>query len=363
MAKTSITLTHGRAGDYLGRASMKARDALARFEDLLVGCANGAYQGATGFEVASAQASGTATFSGTHGVSATGTVELTDVMGEYAVGTVTLGGGAGNVTIVIGGTSIGPVAFNTSDAQTATDCITAINANGTVAALVTATSGGSGVIVIDADAAGTAGNAITLTASRTAGTATASGATLAGGAQGSVTVTVDGTAVVTNTTNLTDTASATAVAAALEADSTLGPLLSAVGNAAVVEITWTEPGTDGNVTLAASSATGSATASDATLSGGTDDVGTVSISGVDVAVDVTGMTNTAAATAMAAAINAESTALVADNVTATSSGAVVTITAVQPGTTGNSITLAVSGGGLSRSGARLTGGTATSYTF
>lgn len=101
--------------------------------------------------------------------------------GSYASGSVTLGGGAGDVTIVINGTSVGPVAFNTSDTQTATDCATAINASG-VASLVTASAMGV-VITITADAIGTAGN-YTLTASRTAGSATASGATLTGGAAG-----------------------------------------------------------------------------------------------------------------------------------------------------------------------------------
>lgn len=100
---------------------------------------------------------------------------------SYAAGTVTLGGEAGDVTVTINGTAVGPVTFNTSDAQTALDTITAINANATTSALVTATSGGSGVITITADAAGSSGDAITLTASRTAGTATASGATLTGG--------------------------------------------------------------------------------------------------------------------------------------------------------------------------------------
>lgn len=100
-----------------------------------------------------------------------------------ATGTVTLTGGAGDVTITVGGTAVGPVAFNVSDAQTATDCITALNANATVAALVTASSGGSGIILLTADTSGPTGDTITLTASRTAGAATASGATLSGGSE------------------------------------------------------------------------------------------------------------------------------------------------------------------------------------
>lgn len=112
-----------------------------------------------------------------------GTVAL-DSNGAHATGTVTLGGGAGNVTVTVGGTAVGPVAFNTSDTQTAADTVTALNANATVSALVTATSVGP-VITLTAVNAGTAGNSITLSASRTAGTATASGATLTGGNDGS----------------------------------------------------------------------------------------------------------------------------------------------------------------------------------
>lgn len=113
-----------------------------------------------------------------------GTAAL-DSNGAHATGTVTLSGGAGDVTVTIGGTAVGPVAFTVSDAATATATIAAINANTTVAALVTASSGGSGIILLTAEQGGTAGNSITLTASRTAGSAAVSGATLAGGSDGS----------------------------------------------------------------------------------------------------------------------------------------------------------------------------------
>lgn len=104
--------------------------------------------------------------------------------GAHAVGAVTLAGGAGNVTVVVGGTSVGPVTFVTSDTVTAAAVVTALNANATIAALVTATSVGP-VITLTAKQGGTVGNTITLTASRSAGTATASGATLTGGNDGS----------------------------------------------------------------------------------------------------------------------------------------------------------------------------------
>lgn len=65
--------------------------------------------------------------------------------------------------------------------------------------------------------------------------------------------------------------------------------------------------------------------------------------------------DTATATALAAAINADAT--VKTFVTATSAAGVVTLTAISPGTMGNSMSLVASGTGSSASGARLTGGT------
>ena len=261
MAQTGIILTHSRASDYQGKASMSARDAAHRFERLLTGCVSGSYPGATGFTVASETASGTVTFSGSQGVQASGTV--------------TLGGDAGDVTVVIGGFSVGPVPFDTDDTVTALAVAIAIGEDIPASGIVTASAAGD-VVTITAIAYGTAGNAITLTASRTAGTATASGATLAGG---------------------------------------------------------------------------------------TDNTGTITINGVAVAEDVTGLSDTAAASLLAASINAETDPLVDGVVTATSSAGVVTISAAAPGVGGNAITLAASGTGLTASGARLTGGASTSYTF
>lgn len=83
---------------------------------------------------------------------------------------------------------------------------------------------------------------------------------------------------------------------------------------------------------------------------------TITINGV--AITATWTTSDAnTASLLAAAVNASANALVAGVVTATSALGVVTITAVQPGSTGNAITLAASGTGMTPSGARLTGGT------
>lgn len=98
-----------------------------------------------------------------------------------------------------------------------------------------------------------------------------------------------------------------------------------------------------------------------TIESGTGSVGG-SINGV--AITVTWATSdTASATALAAAINASGSALVSQHVTATSDAGVVTLTAKAPGPVGNAVTLAASGTGVTASGARLTGGTATTYTF
>lgn len=70
----------------------------------------------------------------------------------------------------------------------------------------------------------------------------------------------------------------------------------------------------------------------------------------------TGGGNNAAATSLAAAINASSTAGVVGCVTASASSAVVTITAAIPGKIGNAITLASSGATVAVSGARLANG-------
>lgn len=60
---------------------------------------------------------------------------------------------------------------------------------------------------------------------------------------------------------------------------------------------------------------------------------------------------------LAVAINTAGIALINDHVTAAAVGAVVHITATDPGVTGNAITLAAAGTGAVASGPRLTGGT------
>jgi phage tail sheath gpL-like len=74
----------------------------------------------------------------------------------------------------------------------------------------------------------------------------------------------------------------------------------------------------------------------------------------------TGVTDTASATSLAAAVNASATAIVANNVSATSSGAIITFTAKEQGTMGNLMTLAISAhGSVSTAVAGGTDGTVT----
>jgi hypothetical protein len=157
MAKTSITLTHGRASDYQGKASMTARDAAHRFERLLSGCVGGAYPGATGFDIAQTQATGTLTLS-----SASGTVGGT--INGVSVTVTASGGDIATATLLA-------AAINASANDLVRKQVTAsnLNASGTATAVVTLT----------AVAPGYAGNAITLAASGTG--VTASGARLTGG--------------------------------------------------------------------------------------------------------------------------------------------------------------------------------------
>lgn len=362
MATLTFTVQHGRTADYKGNGSMTGRGVTAQLANFLSAISSGNAP-VTNITVAQDNATGTVTLDTVvGGVAATGSVALSGVGGTAATGTVTLAGGAGNVTIVTDGTSVGPVAFNTSDAQTATDCITALNANGTFAAKALATSGGSAIVRITWLVKGTVGNSKTLTSSRSAGSATASGATLAGGAQGSVGVTVAGTLVTTNTTNLSDTAAATAIAAAIEADATLGPLLVSVGSTTNVSMTATTKGTAGNAfTLVSTSATGTATRSAATFANGVDCM-SVTVGGVQVKLGPEGLTDEATAEDMAAAINADATA--SKLVTATSDVEVVTLTANAGGLGGNvGLTATATSGTATASGATLTGGTESTFTF
>ena len=106
--------------------------------------------------------------------------------------------------------------------------------------------------------------------------------------------------------------------------------------------------------LANASGTPTAASGTLTLSTASGTVGG-SINGVSITVSASGG-DTATATALKNAINANTNALVSGFVTASSNAGVVTITATQKSAWGNAITLTASGTGVTASGARLTGG-------
>lgn len=230
--------------------------------------------------------------------------------------------------------------------QAATSLVACITAAAGLSGVVTATSS-SGVVTIRAATSGTAGNAITLASSDADGLAV-SGATLAN-------ATAPGTDEFDYTG--TDAQCCTSLAAAINACTALSGVVTAWASATVVTVRAVSAGTGGNsITLASSDA--QLAVSGANLSGGA----AVANNQFDF-----GGSDTETATALAAAINASTTAIINKHVTATSSGAVVTLTAVQPGHAGNAVTTATSGATLAITGsaARLTGGTETitSYSF
>jgi hypothetical protein len=143
----------------------------------------------------------------------------------------------------------------------------------------------------------------------------------------------------------------TSLAAAINACTALSGIVTAWASATVVTVRAVTVGTGGNsIGLASSDAQLAVSA--ANLSGG---------AAVANNVFDFGGTDTETATDLARAINASTTALVNKHVTATSSGAAVTITAAIPGHAGNAVTVAgtVSTLVFTDSVTRLAGGTET----
>jgi hypothetical protein len=304
---------------------------------------------------------------------ATGTLTAASAVAAdtCVVNGVTFTGVAGAVTL--GSTNF---SIDTGDTETATSLAAQINActDGRIAGVVTATSA-AGVVTVRAVSAGTGGNAITLVG--TAVRLAASGATLSGGA-----------AVANNQFEVvgTNTQVAADLARCINASSTalVSSHVYAVSTAAVVTLYAKYVGTAGNcITLASSDGTDLAV-SGARLSGGTEAssggaqaTGTLTLASVanGETCTVNGVTftahtntdganqfridgdDTADAAALCRAINNSTTAL-AQEVVATSSSGVVTLTARRGGLSGNAITIASGQGTIVASGARLTGGAA-----
>jgi phage tail sheath gpL-like len=199
--------------------------------------------------------------------------------GTQATGTVAISSGSGSITATINGIATA-VTWATSDTATGAALAAAINASTSslVKDFVTATAS-TGTVTITAIAKDASGDAITLSASGTG--ATASGATLTGSlakaASGTLTIssgsgavggTIGGTSV-TVTWATSDTASAAALAAAINANTTVNKWVVATSALGVCTVTALVKGVIGNNVTLVASGTG-VTASAARLAGGLD---------------------------------------------------------------------------------------------
>ena len=211
--------------------------------------------------------------------------------------------------------------------------------------------------VVAGNTASIGGQALTATQRRATGTATA--ATVLAGTtltlNGQVFTAVNGAVVLGAATfdcSGTDTATAASIAAQVNAygGALVSGIVAARSAAAIVTFYAVEQGTGGNsIDLLSSDGATLAVSGSGALAGGT----AIANNTFDFA-----GTNDTTAAALAAAINASTTAAV-KQVTATSSAAVVTVTAKVGGLTGNGIAFTSSGATLTVSGAgTLTNGAA-----
>lgn len=148
------------------------------------------------------------------------------------------------------------------------------------------------------------------------------------------------------------------IAAAINADNNLNTSVIATSIRNIVTVTYLQNGQVGNAFTIASDG-GGITASAATLTGGTDLL-TLSVNGIDLVAGVDFIPSTSngvTATNIATAINANGT--IASDLSASATGAVITLTALAEGTAGNAIALATDNtNGATVSGANLAGGRA-----
>lgn len=252
MATTTISIDHTTASNFPVKQSDTARQVLNKLANLLSGLAGGAYRGSE-FAVSQTPASGTLTLNGVGGMAATG---------SYTFSSAT-----GTTTATVNG-----VAFQQTtgtDAARATALAAAITAStdpsiqGVVTAVAASTS-----VNLTAVAKGTAGNSSTTTATGTG--LSAAGATLSGGLNGEVDVTIaTADPVMVDTTNLSDAAAATAIAASINDDAGASQYVTASASGKVVTLAATASGPLGNlVGYIAITDTGSAVRSGPFLTGG-----------------------------------------------------------------------------------------------
>lgn len=201
----------------------------------------------------------------------------------------------------------------------------------------------------------------TVTLSGVGGTA-AIGTFTYSSASGTTVATLAGVAF-TQTTG-SDAARATALSAAINAsvDPAISGLLTASPASGVVTVTAVHKGTAANAYTLAVTGTGLARSA-ATMAGGAAGSVTVTVNGTAVPTTTTDQTDAEAATAVAASLNADATAGL--YVEASASGAVVTVEALTADEAGNVYTLSStsSTGTATASGSTLAGGAADSYTL
>lgn len=192
------------------------------------------------------------------GTQAYATATLSGVGGTAASGAFTFSSASGTTTATLNGKDFSQTTG--TDAARGVALSTAINASTDplVLGLFTASDDGSGVVTVTAVHKGTSGNSYALAVS---GTGLArSAATLENGANGSVTLTIAGRAVVTNTTDLTDAAAATAIAASINADAVAPDYVTGSASGDVVTVTANEYAPSGNlITITQSTTTGAVT--------------------------------------------------------------------------------------------------------
>ncbi len=384
-----ISLPRGRNPFTQGYSKRRAMNELAALCSSLAGGVGGGLSERASVRVSTANASGTVTCASVQSgdtvtingqaLTATqhharGTITPTtsgiDVDDTLVIKTVTLTAkkhhSTGTVTIVIANTDVDDTvtingkAFTAKNAENlssgqfdisgtataaATSLAACINASTDplISGLVTAFSS-AGVVTVRKVATGT--GVYTLVSSDADGLAvTGSGNLTAGTVPAAGEFDISGT----------DAQTCASLLEAIQANTTLMTYFTAKASSTVVTVRAITAGTAANSYTLTSSDAQLAVSGSGTFTGGA----AVANNQFDF-----GGTDTETATALALAINSTTTDIVELAVSATSSSAVVTVTAEQGGVGGNDVTLASSDSGrLLTSGARLTGGTETTYTF
>lgn len=274
-----------------------------------------------------------------HHAKGTVTLSSADASDNVTIGATTFVGTAGAVT-----PGAATYSIDTGNNQAATSLAAQINAHAVASTVVTA-SASSAVVTLRAVASGTAGNSIVLTSTDGTDLAVSGSGTLSGATDvGTDEFDISGT----------DAQTCTSLAAAINACALLSGVVTAWASSTVVTVRAVVPGTGGNsIGLASSDAQLAVSA--ANLAGGA----AIANNQFDF-----GGSDSETAASLAACINATTTDIVEESVEASATNAIVTVTALEAGRSGNEVTLASSDAGrLAVSAARLTGGAEVEFTF